>query len=362
VEAGHAGVLVFFVLSGYVISWTNTKTCTPVAARTYIWRRWVRLAPIYMAAMIVTLAAIRVSGFAESPRVIVGSFLCLQNFNGYFGFSLNPPRVNGPLWSLNYEVLYYGLFVILWRYKPRLGWVLGPALVAGILGWFAPGIMPLFISSYACGWIFWAAGWWLARQPVLGEPRETTPLASWLLLVFASHHINGVVRVMNVFHLYSNDAGMVTIGDLGLIPSILLVLAAVTHRRLPYRGCIEAAAWALCIVPIAGMIGTGRLFAHAEWVVGAGTLLVSGLLLPLRSTRWLRPFAWFGGISYAFYVVHFPLLYLMRHAPLPPSTWEGFAEHAVVWIALALGLSWLLEKRFQPWIKGILMHSDKPST
>jgi peptidoglycan/LPS O-acetylase OafA/YrhL len=361
-EAGHGGVLVFFVLSGYVISWTNTKACTPAAARSYVQRRSVRLVPIYMAAMLLTLVAIRVSGLAETSRVIIGSFLCLQNFNGYFGFSLNPPRANVPLWSLNFEVLYYGLFVILWRYRPSLGWVFLPTLAAGILGWFAPQIMPLFISSYACGWLFWASGWWLARQPILGEPRASTPLASWLLLVFASHHINGVVRVMNVFHLYSDDSGMVSIGDLGLIPSILLVLGAVTHRRLPHRGAIEATAWALCIVPISGMIWTHRLFSNAGWVVGAATTLLAVLLLPWRSTQWLRPFAWFGGISYAFYVVHYPLLYLVRSAPFPTSTWEGFAERSVVWVALAIGLSWLLEKRFQPWIKGRLMHSDKPST
>jgi peptidoglycan/LPS O-acetylase OafA/YrhL len=190
---------------------------------------------------------------------------------------------------------------------------------------------------------------------------DRVPLASWILLIFASHHINGVVRIMNVLHLYSNDAGMVTIGDLGLVPSILLVLSSVAHRRLPYRGWIEATAWALCAIPIAGMIGTGRLTSHAEWVIGAGTVVLAGLFLPWRSTQWLRQFAWFGGISYAFYVLHFPMLYLVRYAPFPAATWGGFVARAFLWVALTLWLSWLLEKRFQPWIKARLIHADKSS-
>ena len=43
VEAGHTAVLVFFVLSGYVISWTNSGPCTTDAVRAYARRRFLRL-------------------------------------------------------------------------------------------------------------------------------------------------------------------------------------------------------------------------------------------------------------------------------------------------------------------------------
>jgi peptidoglycan/LPS O-acetylase OafA/YrhL len=356
VAAGHAGVLVFFVLSGYVISWTNSGPCTTATVRSYIRRRCVRLVPIYLVAMLVTLAVIRLTGLFDPLRVIVGAFLCLQNFDAYFGFSLKPPLVNGPLWSLNYEVLYYGIFLLLWRLRPKLAWVFLPALFIGLLGWFVPQYTPLFIAGYGCGWIFWSAGWWLAKQPVMGgEVPHRAPVASWILLVFAYDHINGVARVLNLFHFYSNDAGMVSINDLGMIPGILLVLSAVARRRLPWQRGLEGAAWAVCVIPIAGMLGTGRLTAHPEWEMGAGSVLLAALLLPYRSERWLRPFAWFGGISYAFYVLHFPLLYLVRITPFAETTLAGFLARLCLWLALTLGLSWILEKRFQPWIKGRLL-------
>jgi peptidoglycan/LPS O-acetylase OafA/YrhL len=355
-EAGHAGVLVFFVLSGYVISWTNSRAYSPAAVRQYVKRRCVRIYPIYLGAMLLTLVAIRTSGLYEPLRVLVGSLLCLQNFNGYFGLSLNPPRVNGPLWSLNYEFLYYALFLLLWRYRPRLTLVFLPALLAGILAWFAPRLMPLFIASYGCGWIFWASGWWLSAQPHLEEgTHDRTPLATWILLIFASHNINGIARACNALHFYSNDAGMVSIADLGLLPAILLAFAAVAHRRLPWRKGLMVAAWAVCLVPIAGMIATGRLSTHGNWIVGTWAVALAGLLAGWRSTRWLKPFAWFGGISYAFYVVHFPLLYLVKGRPLPPPTPAGFVARVAVWAAIAVALSWFLEKRFQPWIRRRLL-------
>jgi peptidoglycan/LPS O-acetylase OafA/YrhL len=361
IEGGHAGVLTFFVLSGYVIGWTNDRPYTPAAAGSYVRRRLIRLVPIYLLAMALTVVVMFATGYLESVRVVAGSFLCLQNYNGYFGFSLNPPMVNGPLWSLNYEVLYYGAFIALWRFRPGLLWVFGPALVAGALGWMSPGIMPLFIASYASGWIFWAAGWWLARQPAAAQAGDRVPLASWILLIFCSHHIAGLYRAFNLIGLYCKDGGMVTIADLGLLPSALLVLAALAHRRLPHRGLLEAAAWAVCAVPVAGMIFTGRLTSHADWVVGAAALALSVIILPFRSQAWLRPFEWFGGISYAFYVVHFPLLYLIRLAPFPTTTLVGFASRLVVWIALVLGISWLLERRFQPWIKGRILATGQTS-
>jgi len=360
-EGGHAGVLTFFVLSGYVIGWTNSGAFTPDAGRSYVWRRLVRLAPIYQVAMIVTLAVIWFTGLSESPRVIVGSFLGLQNFNGYFGFSLDPPLVNGPLWSLNYELLYYGLFLILWRRNPKAAWVFGPALLAGMLGWFAPRFMPLFLASYACGWLFWAVGWWLSRQPLLDRgSSDPQPVASWVLLIFASHEIGGVTRVLNVLGWYSNDAGMCAIADLGLMPSILLALAAVAHRRLPGRRRISVLAWAVCVIPMIGMVMTGRLLGNPGWVNGSVAVVLAAVLLPFRSTNWLRPLAWFGGISYAFYVLHFPLLYFVQFLPLPKAAAIGFFARLPIWVALTLGLSWLLERRFQPWIKRRLVPSLNP--
>ena len=350
-EAGHTGVLVFFVLSGFLISWTNASPCTAENRRAYGWRRFVRLAPIYYIALILTVAVLFLRQDHGQIRVVAAALVGLQNFNSYLGFALPPPMSNGPLWSLNYELLYYGLFIFLWRYQPRLGWVFFPVAAASLLGWFAPQFMPLFLASYACGWLFWAAGWWLARLPELPVEAPGSSAATWLLLIFAGHQIGGVARILNALNLHSVDAGMVTLGQLGVLPPILLLLAAVGRRRLPAAPLFAALAWVVCLVPLTGMLWTGRLWTEPSWITGGVAVLLAALALPWRAPGWVKSFGGLGSISYAFYVVHFPLLFIVQRSPLPSGTIPAYFLRIGVWAGLALSLAWLLEQRFQPWIK-----------
>ncbi len=350
-EAAHNGVLVFFALSGYLIGWTNAAPYTPVRRRAYLWRRFVRLAPIYYVAFILTAVTVFGLALPGQNRSLAGAFLGLQNFNDYFRFHLPPPGTNGPLWSLNYELLYYLGFLLLWRFKPNLSWVFVPAFGATVLTWFAPQVMPLFLGSYACGWIFWAAGWWLARQPLLPDDAREDPVLSWLLLVYAGHHLGGSMRILNAVGWYSADAGMVNLGHLGMLPVVLLLLAAVSRRQLPGKTIWVALAWFFCLVPLAGGIWTGRFMASALWQAGGIAAALAIVLLPFRSTRWLHPFAWLGSISYAFYVVHFPLLFLVQRLPLPTGTIPAYFLRVLVWAIPAVTLAWLLETKYQSWAR-----------
>ncbi|SDS63965.1 acyltransferase [Opitutus sp. GAS368] len=353
-EAGQTGVLVFFVLSGYLISWTNPGDCTAENRRAYLWRRFVRLGPIYYAALALTFAVLFWRRDPAPPSMVIALLAGAHNFNDYFGLHVPPPMVNGPLWSLNYEILYYGLFILLWRFSPRLGWVFLPAAVATVLGWFTPQWMPLFLASYACGWLYWAAGWWLARLPELPATAPAPAAVTWLLLVFAGHQIGGMVRVLNALGLHSQDAGMVTLGQLGGLPAILLLLAAVTRRRLPGAVWLAALAWISCVVPLAGMLWTGRLWSEPGWINGGIAVLLAVAALPIRSTGWLKSLAGLGRISYAFYVVHFPMLFLVLLLPLPGGTLPAYLGRVLVWAVTSLALACFLELRLQPWAKARL--------
>lgn len=350
VEAGHTAVLLFFVLSGYVIAWTNPGDCSRPALAGYVRRRTMRLGPIYACAIGLTLLAAFTSPYwpGDGIRTLWAAIL-VQNYNDYFGVLLAPPIVNGPLWSLHYEILFYAAFPLLWIYRPRLIIVFGPALLICTLGWFCNAWFPRFVASYATGWICWASGWWLIQQP-LCSPRAASLLPS-LLLVFAHHQLEPVRRILNGLDLHAQDAGMINLADLGLLIVALHSISRLVGRTLPFARIFALYMWVTPAIVVALLIFTGRFNQNPMWWVGAGAYLTALATLGLPAISLLtRAFAWLGGISYAFYVVHFPLLYLVSLLPVPASPSLGFVLRALVWAALALGMAVLLETQFQPWV------------
>ena len=115
--AGQAGVDIFFVISGF-ITWSITER--PTAPGRFLWRRFVRVAPLYWIAT--TLMALHQGAGIEAAAK---SFL----FVPYFGEGGNIWPVLVPGWTLNYEMFFYGLIglTLLW---PRRT---GGALLAGLM-------------------------------------------------------------------------------------------------------------------------------------------------------------------------------------------------------------------------------------
>ena len=93
----HVAVLVFFVLSGFVIGYTTPPKFTWKEAKHYVIRRLIRLYPIYLFAIFLTFA------LAETPYTIldvVGHLFFMQ------GWLVQLMKNNMPLWSLHYEFIF----------------------------------------------------------------------------------------------------------------------------------------------------------------------------------------------------------------------------------------------------------------
>jgi exopolysaccharide production protein ExoZ len=105
--AGYSGVDFFFVLSGFVITYSARDAIGhPALFRAYLTRRLVRVYPIYwvlLAPILIALALRLVpyeTGFSLSLREVLASLaLCFGHVN-----------FNGVSWSLSYEVYFYLLF------------------------------------------------------------------------------------------------------------------------------------------------------------------------------------------------------------------------------------------------------------
>lgn len=171
---GHGAVVVFFVLSGFVIAHTTSskkRTC-----KTYLVARFSRLYSIYFPAIGVTLICAVISFFINPgiyfqydrghnvARYLISLFFCNELW-----FISSAPPINIPLWSLSFEFWYYILFALIY-YKAKdikgLGLVI---LVCCIIG---PKILVMFPV--------WGLGWLAYKTRNLNM---SIPLARFLSLI-----------------------------------------------------------------------------------------------------------------------------------------------------------------------------------
>ena len=120
-NVAHMAVVVFFVLSGFVISYTthtNNRGTTQ-----YAFARLSRLCSVVIPALLVAILAEELIKISK-PELAVGflrgislpRYLISATFlNEIWFFSAAPP-INLPLWSLSFEFWYYVIFG-LWFYK-----------------------------------------------------------------------------------------------------------------------------------------------------------------------------------------------------------------------------------------------------
>jgi peptidoglycan/LPS O-acetylase OafA/YrhL len=132
-DAGTVPVLWFFLISGFVITWTIDRTRTPMD---FVVSRFSRLYPAYWASIAVTvgLAALApLPGIGFTPRQVLVNLTMLQDFVGVVS-------VDGAFWSLAVELVFYVLALSvfrlgLWRFVHvlALAWAM-LGLMAAVLG------------------------------------------------------------------------------------------------------------------------------------------------------------------------------------------------------------------------------------
>jgi peptidoglycan/LPS O-acetylase OafA/YrhL len=287
--AAEIGVQGFFVLSGYLV-WASLERSSSL--RLYAEKRVRRLYPGY--ATVIFACVLAALAFSPEARADLAATLRYLGWNLVFLNFMEPSlpglfeanrfaQVNGALWTLKIEVMFYlilPLLALTLRAAGRLRWAL---------------IVAIYVAAEA-----WRVGL-----------RETEPVGG-VIVTGLSHQLPGQ---MSFF-----------------ITGVALHMLQPTKMQLYIAAAVGAVLLAGSIVwPAAEPLRALGLGIVAVW---AGTALPR-----------LFDAARFGDLSYGLYIVHFPIIQTVAALGVfAASAAMGLAVSAAAALTAAMALWWLVER------------------
>lgn len=279
-QFGHFCVVIFFILSGYVIAYTTAARHRSGAD--YAVARLSRIYSVLLPALALS-AGLLVLGRTLDPEFyqrfdrgheplrFALSFLNLQET---WWLSAAPPT-NSPLWSLAYEFWFYVAFGIhrfvptrAWRYGLLAAWavVVGPKILLLLPVWL------LGVAAYQFGE--------RVRCPVWPARVALTVLCAGLALTLREE-FDFPGRVGSAPFYFSNAYGSDLLRGLGVALAILLMREA--FPALPARGRLASlaragadASFSLYVLhhPILVFLAAAFAYDRRSWLPAAGGLVV----------------------------------------------------------------------------------------
>jgi peptidoglycan/LPS O-acetylase OafA/YrhL len=306
---GHQAVMVFFVLSGFLISssifrslasgvWTWSGYAVSRATRLYV----VLIPGLLFGALwdLSGRALFASTGLYTSPLTsfggaVVENDLTFKNFAGTLLFLqtilCRPFGSNGPLWSIANEFWYYVLFPV------------------------------ALFAAYA-----WAAKSW----------RTALPLT---LLAIAVAVMLGPEKLLG-FLIWLSGVAVLLLSSRSRLASGISRAAAMFFSSGLLAVCLAAARNGKFTPQFSDLI-VGLAFS----VFLLGVLQLEFAVPP--DGTYLRNARLFAGFSYTLYVLHFPFLLFLRAAITPGSRWQPDAVHLLYGAAIGvmvLSFSWLVAR------------------
>ncbi len=262
--AGQERALLFFVLSGFVLSlpWLDKH---PAPYGRYLLGRFCRIYPPYLAA--IALAALGSTLLGERP--LPNASIYIQQMGWVFKPSwASLLSMVGVLNNSSSEYMDEALWSLVW--EVRVAFIL-PLLMMPIMPWRNYAILPLYGILFALNHIVpHLISPKLAH--VLNNPGDT--------FYFAEYFLFGIVIAVNRPRLSAWSS------RLGGWPGVALLVA----------GCLTC--WAPWPVSHDHMVGIGA------------SMILAAILASNRVQAWLtnKPLLWLGRQSYSLYLIHVPLV------------------------------------------------------
>lgn len=285
---GPMGVAMFFVVSGFCIHLSHARSSTQ-SWGDFSRKRFFRIYPPYLLAVVVFYSMWPFRTFSlSSPgmqRQLWTHLLEVHNLNGetFYG-------INGSFWSIAVEIQLYMIYPIMLFLVWKFGWRYGLLLVAiaeltiRLCQSFGIALPDAIIGSPFAFWFSWSIGAFLAHRFIARKP---SPLSA-------------------------------------LRFDVLLVVALLLPFFRPTQPFLFVATALLTGVAI-------EKLAYGIWQIPREKYL----------TQFIRHLSFLGVISYSFYLIHQPILLLIRRLP---ATYYGLPQNLSphVRFALCMGMYPLL--------------------
>jgi peptidoglycan/LPS O-acetylase OafA/YrhL len=307
---GWAGVWLFFVISGYVVTLSIARHQNPREAPRLLMgffrRRVARIVPVYYAYILMGLFVSLVLGFSQQPTALLSLFGFYQNLALSGGGGEMSVWPTGHLWSISIEMQFYLIYgacayYLSLRATKRLLWlfVIGSPILRAIAGFAMAGgdheAIAFFIysgtglhfDSFAMGCLLALARLQIPIQRLvgplfrLGVGAMLLYLTSYLIINIMMRERGGTDIARDVISgiLYGEGREVFLYTALGLFSLSVLALTVARHRSV-------------------------------MWLVG------------------LKPLQWIGSISYGAYIYHALCLRVMLW--LLVGTWTGIGQASLV--------------------------------
>lgn len=319
-RAGHDAVIVFFVLSGLVIA--HAAATSQHTARAFMVARASRLYSVAVPAVLIGYALDRVgvaldpAGYPtwQHPKWALHMLQQWLFLGETWTRGSIVPFSNVPYWSLGYEAWYYLLFGV-------ATFTRGPVrviAVAAVLAAMGPKLW-LLLPAWLAGVVLYHAV--VRRHAAPPAAGQSTPRYAVAAIVIG-------------------------------VAAYVLIVATGAQARLELIGQRMLAGPGDTMIEIVAFAGYSRFFL-ADWVT---TLLVALVLYGVSRAAPVVP-AWLAtavataaGISFTLYLLHYPILMLLRatHVLETPAWTSTVAAAAIVLAATALAAR-LFEHRREPW-------------
>ncbi len=295
--------MIFFLLSGFVI-FHSTDLNADKSFGSYLRRRVRRIFPIFLLALLVSWL-FRGDSSAWSGRDLAGNLFMLQDFSwAKPGVWFDTFCGNLPLWSLSYEWWFYLLFFPVYRWCPER-FQLGATALVSAVGLISYQLFPNQASLFLQYFVVWWVGAELAKMRLRGSALNLAACYKCLAVLV------GFATALALPVLVAKRSGAVLV--FGQHPVLEL-----RHFTAAAAGLVVALVWR-------------RLrWGGFAWIF-----------------RWFGPAA---GISYAIYVLHYPMVI---HASYLAGRLPRSVE-LTIYLAVFVFVAWFAEGPFQRWFNRMI--------